>query len=224
MIGETISAEEVGTILAALTALSTAAFGLLDATKAFSGGVSNIGSSVLRKALTPFEPALAAALGAGNWWPLVRDNWVSGVAKADQKARVQSLIKLGLTGETARAIAGSCHVDADILESAANKYATGLDLSDQEIAAVGRASAVIDAVMDSAFERASQVYQNWCRVLAGAISVGLSLLASRFLVPETSTQVALAVGLLAVPIAPLAKDLTSALSAAMNALKATRKV
>jgi hypothetical protein len=33
-----------------------------------------------------------------------------------------------------------------------------------------------------------------------------------------------AVGLLAVPLAPVAKDLTSALSAAMNALKAAKKV
>jgi len=224
MIGETISAGEVGTVLAALSALSTAAFGLLDASKAFAGGVSNIGAPVLRKALTPFEPALTAALGADNWWPLVRNNWVSGVAKADQKARVQGLIKLGLTGGAARAIAGSCHVDADTLESAANKYATGADLSDQEIAAVGRANAVIDAVMDSAFERASQVYQNWCRVLAGLISVALSLAASQFLDPKPSLWVAIGVGLLAVPIAPLAKDLTSTLSAAMNALKATRKV
>ena len=39
-----------------------------------------------------------------------------------------------------------------------------------------------------------------------------------------SVLIALTVGLLAVPLAPVAKDLTSALSTAMRALKAARAV
>jgi len=73
-----ISLADLGAALAGLGALSTAAFGLLDSTKAFWGGASNIGCGHIRGALTPFAPALDNALGADGWWPVVRAHWVSG--------------------------------------------------------------------------------------------------------------------------------------------------
>ena len=77
----TISLDQAGASLAALSALATAAFGLLDASKAFSGGISNIGLNHIKRAMTRFEGTLNQALGAGEWWVLIRANWINGMAK-----------------------------------------------------------------------------------------------------------------------------------------------
>jgi hypothetical protein len=229
-LGETVAAiglESFGAALAALGALSTAAFGLLDSTKAFWGGVSNVGLGHLRTALKPFDPALAAAVGEDNGWTTVRANWVNGIPKPDQKATIRALIKLGLSPATARSIAQAAHVDPAALEAAAKKLAVGKDLTDADLNVLGRMNAVIDALLDAAFENADQQFKNVSRVLAGAVAIGLAI-AAWALWPDVASKpelwAAIGVGLLAVPVAPVAKDLTSALSAAMRALKAAKAI
>lgn len=235
-----ISLPDVGAALAGLSALSTAAFGLLDATKVFGGGPSNLGVGPIRAALKPFEPALANALGEADWWPVVRANWIAGVPKAEQKAKAQAIIKLGLSSANAKQIAAASHVAAAALEKAVKKLETGgggtrmphrqVTLDDDDMNVLGRMNATIDMLLDAAFEKADQAYRNWCRVLAGVIAVALALVVQAnwptgpdFGTPPTLLA-ALIVGVLAVPLAPLAKDLTSGLSAAMQALKASSKV
>lgn len=223
-----ISLPEFGAALAALSALSTAAFGLVDASKGLWGGVSRIGLGHIRAALAPFGPALAAAMGRDRWWDLIQANWMNGVGKAEQKAVARSLIKLGLTEETAPAIATAVNVDPGALTAVARKLARGTDLSDADLNLLGRLNAVLDALLDSGFERAEQKYRNVTRLWAGAAAIGLAM-AAWALWPASAGDkpdvwVAFAVGLLSVPIAPVAKDLTSALSSAMRALKATRAI
>lgn len=224
----TIGLDEFGTALAALGALSTAAFGLLDSSKALWGGVSNLGVKHLDAALKPFGPALAAAVGADRWRDVVLANWRNGVAKADQKLTVKSLIKLGLTPETAADLARAANLDPEALTAVARKLATGRELTDADLNVIGRLNAVIDALLDSAFERAEHHYRSGARLLAGGIAVGLALLAWLMWPADFGERppagYALLVGLLAVPLAPVAKDLTSALSTAMRALKASRPV
>jgi hypothetical protein len=229
MAGNAISLPDLGAALAGLSALSTAAFGLLDSSKAFWGGASNIGKDHIHKAMLPFGAALDNALGADGWWPVLSANWVAGVAKADQKAKAQALIKLGLNSANAPQIAAATHVDARALQAAVKKLETGAKLLDADLNVLGRMNAAIDALLDAAFEAADQQYRNGCRVLAGLIAIGLALAAWRLWEPTTgqaapSLWAVLAVGLLAVPVAPVAKDLTSALSTAMNALKAAKKL
>lgn len=220
-----ITLQDFGAVLAALSALSAASFGLLDASKAFDGGVSNFGVRALKRALDPFDAALSAALGPGQWWPVVRASWIAGVGKADQKMKAQALIKLGLNVETAPAVARASHVDPAALTAAAQKLETGKSLTEADLNVLGRMNATIDVLMDAAFERADQQYRNGCRFWAGVTALVLAL-AARLLWEgpnQPSIWVAVAVGLIAVPMAPVAKDLTSALSAAMQALKVTRK-
>lgn len=225
----TIGLDEFGTALAALGALSTAAFGLLDSSKALWGGVSNLGIKHLDAALKPFAPALAAAVGADRWRDIVLANWRNGVPKADQKIAVKSLIKLGLTVDTAADLARAAHIDPEALTAAARKLAAGRELTDADLNLIGRLNAVLDAVLDSAFERAEHLYGNGARLIAGGIAVGLAYLAwllwpAAELGDRPPVGYPLLVGLLAVPLAPVAKDLTSALSTAMRALKASRPV
>jgi len=224
-----ITLPDLGAALAGLSALSAAAFGLVDSSKAFWGGASNIGKGHIRTALTPFQDALSSALGQDGWWPVLEANWIAGVAKADQKAKAQALIKLGLSSSNARSVAAASHVDGKALEDAVKKLETGAALSDADLNVLGRMNATIEAVLDAAFEAADQQYRNVCRVLAGLICLALSLIAWWLWKATTGTEppsifAALAVGLLAVPFAPVAKDLTSALSTAMNALKAAKKL
>jgi hypothetical protein len=74
-----------------------------------------------------------------------------------------------------------------------------------------------------------QVYRNWTRVLAGVIAVTVAVLGGWSLVTDHqywfSQQMfqAMLVGLLATPLAPIAKDLSSALATAVNTLQAVKK-
>lgn len=229
MVANLISLETVGASLAALSALSTAAFGLIDASKAFWGGASNIGKGHIKAALTPFCAALDNALGSGAWWPVLEANWVSGVAKADQKAKAEALIKIGLSSANAPGVAAAAHVDPAALQAAVTKLETGAPLTDADLNVLGRMNATIESLLDAAFEKADQQYRNVCRVLAGLACILLAIVADLLWekttgTPRPSLWAALAVGALAVPLAPVAKDLTSALSAAMNALKAAKKL
>lgn len=225
----------VGGALAALSALSTAAFGLLDTSKAFWGGISNIGQGHLRRALEPFEEPLKEAVG-DEWWSIVLANWRNGMAKADQKSVISALMKLGLTPATAASVAKAAHVNPQALQSAADAMAAGKPLTDADLNVLGRMAASMEAKLDAAFERAEQQYKNVSRCLAGLFAVALAWVAQQIwayggigLFHDTppapgapSQTMAIAIGLLAIPVAPVAKDLTSALSSAMRALKAAK--
>ena len=224
-----ISLPDLGAALAGLTAISTASFGLLDSFKAFRGGPSNIGKGHIKAALSPFDEALDNAVGPGAWWPIVEANWISGVPKAEQKAKAEALVRLGLSSANAPKVAAAAHVAPAALAAAVKNIETGAKLTDPDLNVLGRMNASVEALLDAAFERADQQYRNSCRVLAGLICLLLSLIAWALWRPTTgeappSIWAAIAVGLLAVPFAPVAKDLTSALSTAMNALKAANRL
>ncbi len=222
-----IGLDQFGAALAALSGLSTAAFGLLDSSKAFWGGVSNVGLSHIRGSLKDFQGVLGAGVGEARWWGVIRANWLNGMAKVEQKATVRAMLKLGLNTDTAEELAKGCKVDGPALRAVAVKLAKGQELSDTDLNLLGRVNAVLDAVLDCAFERAEQQYRNVSRLLAGVLAIvlaGVVQVIWRIQDPASAPSfwVAVAVAVMAVPVAPVAKDLTSALSAAMRALKATR--
>lgn len=219
---------KLGLALAALSALSAAAFGLLDAFKFFGGGLSNVGLTRIYGALHPFRVALLAALGkdeAGReiWRVTVRSNWLNGMQKPQQKAVVSALLKLGLSEATAPALAVGGRVDPEALAAAARKLERGTALTEADLNVLGRMTATLEAILDAAYERAEHQYRNVSRFAAGVVAVGLALAANAMMGSQDYVA-AVAVGLVAVPVAPVAKDLTSALSAAMRALKAARAV
>ncbi len=226
-VGNTISLPDLGAALAGLSALSTAAFGLLDSTKAFGGGVSNIGFGPIETALARYDAPLRTSAGA-HWRQIVRSHWVAGVPKAEQKAKAQALIKLGLTAANAPAIAVAALVDPKALTAAAVKLDKGQKLSDVDLNILGRMNAAIDIQLDAAFERADQQYRNTCRLLAGGVAMALSIAAWALWPADAGKPptllMAVLVGLLAIPVAPVAKDLTAGLSSAMKALKAANRV
>jgi hypothetical protein len=219
--------------IAAIAALGTAASGLVDASKAFWGGISNIGFRKIETALKPFAPALDGA--DGDWLTTIRANWINGVAKDDQKSAAKSLIRLGLSSTNAAGMAKAGHVDPDALEAVLRAIETGGELSPEQINLLGRFNGAIDAAMDGAFERADQQYRNAAKLASGVAAIGLALWGGALLPagqfaasdatyawPYPGFWRALLVGIIAVPLAPVAKDLTSSLQAAVAAVRSTK--
>src|ERR1700761_2378757 len=89
--------------IAAIGGLGVAAAGLVDGTKAFWGGISNVGFGRIKKALQPFESALKRV--DHDWTDTIRAGWINGVPKEDQKATAKSLIRLGLSSAHAAKLA-----------------------------------------------------------------------------------------------------------------------
>lgn len=217
---------DISQIIAAISALGTAAFALVDATKAYRGGVSNIGYGFIQTAVEPYEAALKL-VSADDPYATIHANWINGVAKEDQKAKVKALIRLGTTPGTAPSLAAAAPgVDEAMLTSAATKVATAATLTQQEIDALGRLDATIDAQLDAGFERAEQQYRNWARVAAGGVAIVLALAGAWVIkgsmLKLSDLAVALLIGVISVPLAPIAKDLTSAITSAVNAFKSVK--
>jgi hypothetical protein len=214
-------------LISAIGALGTAAFSLVDATKVAGGGLSRVGLGDLKRAARPYHVALEEALGKDDegkpaWEQVLSAHWMNGRPRDEQKAILKGLIRLGLSPKSAGALADPAHVDRAQLTVAAQKLERGDELETADINVLGRLDASVDAQLDAAFDRADQRYRNWSRVVAGFVAVGLSLLAAWALEEFDQWPVALLVGLLAVPFAPIAKDLVSSLQAAAATLRATK--
>lgn len=96
----------------------------------------------------------------------------------------------------------------------------------QAFDALGRFDTLVRARLEAAFELAAHDYRAKARLSAAAVSLGLALACGAAFayaddtVPEGVVFAGAAIlGLLAVPLAPIAKDLTSTLRAASDALK-----
>lgn len=217
-------------LLSAVAGLGTAAMGLVDATKAFRGGPSNFGFGHINKVVGPFINAAGTAFTQTQILNTLRANWLNGVATADQKAKAKSLIHLGLTPAAADALARAAGLDATKLISLAKKVAEGTAPEADEINVLGQFDAVVSAVLDDAYERGDQINRNGCKLLAMAVSTVLAVIVGWAIAGETvgyffskSFPIALIVGLSATPLAPMAKDLASALQTAANAVGVVKR-
>lgn len=217
---------QFGTALSAIAALGMAAFGIVDVTKPFNGGISNVGYHFIESALKPFESALKT-IDAEEPYAVVKANWLNGVGKAEQKTAARNLIRLGFNARTAATIAGHVVPDNnDPLIEIARKMESGETPSETELAILARFDAIIDARLDAAFERAEQQFRNTSRVAAAATAIVLAEVGAAVVSEDFGPShfiLAFLIGLVAVPIAPIAKDLSSAISTAAGAFKAVRR-
>lgn len=210
-------------VIAATGGLGLAAMSLVDAFKAApGGGVSRIGFQHIRQVLVLFDGTLKRAVGE-QWETVILSHWINGRSRSDQIGAIRSLLRLGLNPETSRQLADLGNVAPDALSAAAAKLVKGGAMTEAEVNLIGRVEAAVEARLDAAFDLAEQAYRNQSRVLAGAIAVSLAVVASFLIKDSPGWGVGVLIGLLAVPIAPIAKDLVSALTAAASAVKSSRK-
>jgi hypothetical protein len=215
--------------ITAIGGLGTAAFGLVDATKPVTG-VNHIGFSGIRAAVTALTPSAtgpgANAMPPGKLLATLQANWINGTDLGSQKSIAKSLIKLNLSAGNASAVAAATGVDSVVLTAVATSIAEGTPLSSTESDVYGRFDLIVTALLDEAYQRSDQVYRNWTRALAGVVAVLLSVTGWLMLYGADNPKgigTSVLIGLLATPLAPIAKDLTSALASAVNTLQLVRK-
>jgi hypothetical protein len=209
-------------LIAAVGGLGTAAFGLVDATKVFGGGANHIGFSRIGKAVTPIIPAATHGLSPAQILETLRSNWLNGTDLAAQKSISKSLIKLNLDPGNAPAVAQATGVDAATLTAVSTSIATAVPLTLVQSDFFARFDLILTAMLDETYQHADQVYRNGTRALATLFAVVLAF-AGEYAIGGNQWGLALFVGLLATPVAPVAKDLSTALATAVNALQAPRK-
>jgi hypothetical protein len=220
-------------IVLAIGSLGTAAYGVVDASKGFGGGISNRGFGDIRKVVSKCIPdsqgdgSGASALALPSALVTLRANWLNGMPLADQKAIAKALVKLNLTKASANAMAAATGVDATLLASVAEKLSTGEALSQQETDAYGRFDLLLASLLDQGYQRGDQRYRNSAKLLAVPIAVFLALCGAWALDGSGLTYAevwkALLGGLLATPLAPVAKDLSSSIQAGAKLAQSWKK-
>ncbi|MGA3344981.1 MAG: hypothetical protein ABSC76_08940 [Terracidiphilus sp.] len=222
--------------ITAIGGLGTAAFGLLEAVKPVFPGINHMGFGRIRatvSGLTPDEAGAGQPLNAlpqANVLESLLANWVNGTDLGSQKSIAKSLIKLHLSAGNAAALAAKTNVDPALLTAVAQSIASATALTQQHGDAYARFDLIVTALLDEAYQQADQVYRNSTRALAALIAVGLAFVGGLSLIGSWGAYwwkpdmfLALLVGLLATPLAPIAKDISSALSTAVNTMQAVKK-
>ena len=225
---------QLGQVITAIGGLGTAAFGLVEAAKSAFRGINRVGLKHIHEVVSELAPEGASAGGPVNALPQanilesLEANWVNGNDLASQKAIAKSLIKLHLSSANATAVAVKASVDPAVLTAVASNLETGTPLSQAEGDTYSRFDLIVTALLDEAYQVSDQVYRNFTKTLAALLAVALAVAAAWSLEGanfRSPKEIALAVlvGLLATPLAPIAKDLSSALATAVNTMQLIKK-
>jgi hypothetical protein len=216
-------------LVTATGALGTAAFGLVDASKAVLPWVNEIGFGRIKKTIESLTPGQAAnALSQTHIIETLHSNWINGTDLSSQKAIAKSLIKLNLSPTNALALATETGVDSAVLTAVATSIWAGTPLTPAQNDVYGRFDLIVTALLDETYQHSDDDFRNRTRAIAAVVAVLLAV-AGGFIVFNnlTALQVigrSVLVGLLATPLAPVAKDLSTALATAVNAMQAVKRV
>jgi hypothetical protein len=131
---------------------------------------------------------------------------------------------------TVATFAAATKTDVATLTTVVGKLYTGAPLLDPETAAYGRFDFVLGTMVDAAYRRADQKYRNQAKVYAGAVAIVLAVLGGWSISTRTGISyfassdfpMALLCGLLAVPLAPIAHNVASAIAAGKNMAQTLR--
>ncbi|MGO9336627.1 MAG: hypothetical protein ACLPY1_03870 [Terracidiphilus sp.] len=224
-------------IVTAIGGLGTAAFGLVDSTKVLGGGVNRIGFGHIASTVSNLtQGAAATGLTQSKIVDTLRANWYNGTDLTSQKAIAKSLIKVGLNPGNAPALAAATGVDAGVLGAVATSIGTGTPLTAPQTDVFARFDFILTALLDEVYQDSDQAYTNGTRILASIFALVLALIGGWTLFANANAAnpnavywgtsdmwMALVAGILATPLAPIAKDLSSAIATAVNTMQAIKK-
>lgn len=185
--------------------------------------------------LDPLFPALERAYGA-DVMNLLKLQYRAGRSKGDLPRTLRQGVRIGFSfmhQNEIEKVAFELGLPDAISQSAAKAVATFSAVrppatgqpavaaaampSEEERAAMANLETAIDARIDAALVLAESQYVTQTKVLALIVSLVIALVVGGLLKQETVVSVV--VGLVAVPLAPIAKDLATALQSAVTALK-----
>lgn len=230
---------ELPEIVLAVGALGTAAQALVDASKiGNNGGLSNAGFEYIEQAVAKFLPNQvrnssddSSTSSEPRLADLLHANWINGIKLADQKATAKAGVKLYLTnanaGQFAQAL-GMTATQGQELAAIADKIAQAApQLDDTQHNLLGQFDLMLGWIFDEAYQRADQQYRNRSKFCAMWIAVLLAIFAAwvlgNYTLPLQDFGKALVIGLISTPLAPISKDLASALQAAVKAIQMVKK-
>ncbi len=209
----------LGTTVLAVGALGVAAFGIVEGFK--GAGLGLLGFGQIRKILgAQVFNALRIAYG-DDYLSVLKVQYRTGRSSGDLTRNIRQGARIGLTPDTAEELAKSVGViDPKDLIAVAEAIRAGEDLNEEQVGVLGRYELALDARIDAATAMASYQYANSMRVAASVVAVVIALAVAPLVGANWLT--ALVVGVAAVPIAPIAKDLATAIQSASAAMSRKR--
>lgn len=200
-------------------------------------GLPYVGFGKVRRLARLLAPALIVSYGE-EYDRILRQQYRAGRGQGEAPDTLRQGVRLGLPFLDPRAAQGVIAAvwglpeaqTAALAEALTAEKQAGSEGAAKAPPAVAEAQALaarfataLDTRVAAAFELAEEIYQARARLWAAAVAIGLSLAyhastAGAKIMDPAGWLVALLVGLAAVPLAPIAKDLSSSLSDALNAL------
>lgn len=217
----------IGDIVIAIGALGTAAYGIVDGFKFFRGWAAAGFRRIQDTLGTAVYQSLEIAYGT-DFEKILTSQYIKDRTKGDIVQSLRQGTRVGLTPENAGTMARSLgiQINPDKLTVIAQKIATGGTLNSSERNILSRFELAVDARIDAALSLAETRYVATMQLRASIVAISLAFAATYFM--ETTSNVAtvnssdfllaFVVGVMAVPIAPIAKDVASGLQSAARAV------
>ncbi len=222
----------IGTMIVAAGALGTAAYGVIDGLKT-SSFISCFGFGHLRRQLDRFSPVFRAAYG-DDYAEVLALYYAKDRASEAFMADLRQNVRLGLSAlkeegirEIEDVLQGRSPEHIALLTNVREALAAGEDPERQAQIDFARLEALVMSRLDAGAAAAENAFKGKMKLSATVAALALSFLglsvlvcAGEMVLSGASIGLALMVGIVAVPIAPVAKDVASGLNAAMKALRA----
>jgi hypothetical protein len=228
---------QFGAAVTAVGAFGVAAFGLVESVgKAFAAkgyGLPYAGLGAVKKAIRHLTPALRVAYG-DDYLDIITHQYRAGRSTGECPDTIRQGVRLGLPFMTIDAAAAVIDSMWELDPPGAPKTnATALAAALQAVppasppptggvepqALAGRFATALDARILAAFEVGEEHYEALAKLIAGVVAVGLAVGFDLGLGAPVPLPVALIIGVVAVPLAPVAKDVSSSLQNALTAFK-----
>ncbi len=221
--------EAPGVAVGIIVLIGVASFGIVDLWKMFSPGIDSIGFRYIRKAVVSLTPEADGipenSMPQSDILRVLRSKWAAGLEIEAQKAFAKSFVEMHLSPTTAPAAAAITNINPGLLRGVASSIAAGMPLSQQQDDDIyKRFDSIVAALLDEAYTAASRTYRNGVRALSSVVCLFLGFLfvwmsTGRPLVDYWWTKEmaeAILMGLAAAPVAPVAKDISTAISTAIK--------
>ena len=206
--------ENLGTAIIAVGALGTAAFGIVEASK-WIGFVGEAGFGSARRILGRLTETLEVAYGPAY------DEVLRAQYRGNQRELARTLrqgARVGLNAQNASQVAAFLgSIDGAALAAAVAAAERNGDLTPTERGVIGRYELAADARIDAALALAQARYVGVARMLSSLVAVVIALGVGYAM--DVAPGTSILVGIAAVPLAPIAKDVASGIQAASKAMR-----
>jgi hypothetical protein len=218
--------EDLGTMVLAAGALGTAAMGIVDGLKSWEW-VDLAGYDEGMGYINVFLPAIRQTYG-DRTDDILKAQYRDGRGAGELPKTVRQGLRIGLVAlpeDQVRRMASEIRVVEadDLVEVGKALHETG-DLDDAHRKVLAQFELAAHARIDAGMAIAEKIYVTWQKRVAATIAVAIALLVGFILLAETDTTAwvllkAIVVGIAAVPFAPIAKDVSTAIGEAAKALR-----